>query len=253
MKDRYRSLTCPQQILLLAAAALLLLFLILYLTLGRQQVIEYHGARLRQQVQGETTAYSGRLNGRRAVFTVSPGPSVEFQYGDVLYGPYIITEDPSAIPPVGSLPDVIHSSGFLTGIEIRKGTEVWFRGAYYEVDFPLLVWEDGTILTEWGTITVATGAPDPEPSVLELLRIALDPRPASRGNWAAFGCGFFLCLVCAVTLLFANELFRWNLSFRIRDPERAEPSEWELSSRWVGWIAGLIGALAVFLMGLCGI
>ena len=48
----------------------------------------------------------------------------------------------------------------------------------------------------------------------------------------------------------ADELFRWGLSFCVRDPEAAEPSDWELASRYFTWIALPMIALAMFIMGL---
>ena len=47
-----------------------------------------------------------------------------------------------------------------------------------------------------------------------------------------------------------DELFRWNLSFSIRHPERAEPSDWEIAGRYISWTALAVMALAVFISGL---
>ena len=71
-----------------------------------------------------------------------------------------------------------------------------------------------------------------------------------EGGWYLFGLGVFICAVNAVTDLFADELFRWNLRFQIRDPEDAEPSEWVLFSRWLGSIILTALALALFIIGL---
>ena len=51
-------------------------------------------------------------------------------------------------------------------------------------------------------------------------------------------------------LLFADELFRWNLSFSIRNADRAEPSEWEIQTRYISWTVLPIMALVVFVRGL---
>lgn len=59
-----------------------------------------------------------------------------------------------------------------------------------------------------------------------------------------------LCLVNALSILFADELFRWNLAFRIRDAEWAEPSEWELAGRYIGWTVLAVLALVIFVIGL---
>ena len=56
----------------------------------------------------------------------------------------------------------------------------------------------------------------------------------------------------AVAILFADEIFRWNLRWSIRHPERAEPSEWELFSRGFSWVVLTIVALIGYMMGLSG-
>lgn len=53
-----------------------------------------------------------------------------------------------------------------------------------------------------------------------------------------------------MTILYANELFQWHLSFHIQDVDRAEPSEWELGSRYLEWILFPVLALPTFIMGL---
>ena len=62
--------------------------------------------------------------------------------------------------------------------------------------------------------------------------------------------GVFLCAVTAVTILFADELFRFQLSFRVRDVENAEPTDWELFGRYVAWTVLPIAALVIFALGL---
>jgi len=52
------------------------------------------------------------------------------------------------------------------------------------------------------------------------------------------------------SVLFADELFRFNLAFRIRDAGRAEPSEWEIAGRYISWAVLPVVALALFIEGL---
>lgn len=54
----------------------------------------------------------------------------------------------------------------------------------------------------------------------------------------------------ALTMLFADELFRWNLSFQIRNVENVEPSDWEIAQRYIVWTVMTIMALVLFIMGL---
>ena len=58
------------------------------------------------------------------------------------------------------------------------------------------------------------------------------------------------CIVTAISILFADELFRWNLSFQIRDADRAEPSDWEIATRYIAWTVMPVMAMVIFIAGL---
>ena len=45
-------------------------------------------------------------------------------------------------------------------------------------------------------------------------------------------------------------MFRWDLAFRIRNVEQAEPSECEIAGRYIAWVVLPIIALVLFVMGL---
>ena len=40
------------------------------------------------------------------------------------------------------------------------------------------------------------------------------------------------------------------MQFSIRDAELAEPSEWELAGRYIGWTLVTVAALVLYIMGL---
>ena len=88
------------------------------------------------------------------------------------------------------------------------------------------------------------------PSAATLIDLATGPALTRKGSWAGWFCGVLLCIATAVSILFADELFRWGLRFQIRNAELAEPSEWELASRYIGWTVLPLAALAVFAVGL---
>lgn len=250
MKTRWQDFNLPQRILLLIQVFLFILFLILYATIGRQQVIQYQDTLFRRRTDGNTILYSGKLNGEKAVFTVSPGPVVEYRVGDTLYGPYTIIEDPTAVPDGADLPEYITSTRFLTGVEVRQGSDVLFRGAFLNSGsvFLAVISEDGSA---YSPVSAAVGsAAEAEPSIRSILRIAFAPDPAQRGHWELFLLGAFICVLNAAFILFADALFRFHLQFRVKYPEDAEPSDWELFSRWVGWIVLTITALVLFIIGL---
>ncbi len=59
-----------------------------------------------------------------------------------------------------------------------------------------------------------------------------------------------MCVMNAISILFKEEIFRWNMSFRIKDADRAQPSDWEYFSRHLGWAVLTVMAAAVFTIGL---
>lgn len=71
-----------------------------------------------------------------------------------------------------------------------------------------------------------------------------------KGEWYVWLGGVIICIVTAISILFADELFRWNLSFQFRNVEQAEPSEWEIASRYIAWTVLTMMAIVIFVMGL---
>ena len=254
--ETWKSLSRLPRVLLVLQAAMLVIFTILYPLVSSREGIFYRGALLVRSEGAGSTRYAGRLEGRRAVFTVSPAGEVTFQLGEAAYGPYTVALDPSAVPQGHELADM------LTGVEIREGDEVFFRGGWYHHGgLSQLVWEDGRYLDIFGvTVSVGGGGyrtlseeqgTDPgAPTAASLLEVALDPELTHRGDWVFYFLGLLCSAMAASSIWFADALFRWNLRFQIRDPERAEPSDWELFSRKACWciLTGL--ALMSYLLGL---
>ena len=118
MKQKWMTLTRPQQILILIQGFLILLFWVLYLTVGRQQAIEYRGEHLRLHTYGSTATYSGKLDGQKAVFTVT-GSTVEYRLGDTSYGPYTVNETSATLSDEEDLPIYITSLRTLKTAEKR--------------------------------------------------------------------------------------------------------------------------------------
>lgn len=76
------------------------------------------------------------------------------------------------------------------------------------------------------------------------------PQLTHKGSWDAWIVGVLISVVTAISILFADELFRWQLAFHIRDAEQAEPSDWEMTTRYISWTILPIMALALFIWGL---
>ena len=89
-----------------------------------------------------------------------------------------------------------------------------------------------------------------EPSVCNILELLSGPGLEHKGDWVPFALGLVICILTALSILYADELFRWSMSFCIRNAENAEPSDWELAGRYIGWVMLPIAALVVFIIGL---
>lgn len=234
--------------------AMALVFAVVYLMTISRVGFEYQDAILVPGQENGSTVYSGKIQGQQARFTVSGDKTVVFQYGDKTYGPYTAKEDPEAIPKDKEMAE------YMTGVELRQGEEILFRGGVLETgDSYWLYNEDGTFggfgvsyVTSDGIIRDEKGNEiDPmEPSVSAILELINGPKLTHKGAWFAWFGAVFICVLNAGSILFADELFRWNLAFQIRNVDHAEPSDWEIAGRYIGWTVLTIMALALFLTGL---
>lgn len=214
----------------------------------------YKGAILVPEQQNGSTVYSGKMNGRPASFTVAPDKTVVFQYGDTTFGPYTAKEDPTAVP---KNPEIAEG---MVGMELRKGDSVLFRGGVLALGRDYWLYnEDGTAYwfgilfeTNDGVVLDENGNEiDPmEPSATSILRLMNGPELTHKGTWFGWFAGVFVCGLNAFLILFADELFRLQLAFQIRNAEDAQPSDWEIMSRYISWNILAVMALALFIMGL---
>lgn len=255
--ERIKNLDRYQKAILLLLAAMFVCFTAAYSIVSSRVGFAYMGSILLPSEDNGSTVYSGVIQRKQAVFTVSEDKTVTFRYGDKVYGAYTAMEDPSAVPEE-------HSMGsYMTGIEVRNAGEVIFRGAIYKTGSDktdlLLLSENGdfagltiTATMNDGTVVDSNGSvvDQMEPSVLTILQLMEGPELTGKGEWKAWFLGVFLSIATACSILFADELFRWNLAFQIRNSDSAEPSEWELSGRYFSWTVLTIMTLVFYIMGL---
>ena len=179
-----------------------------------------------------------------------------FHYKDKTYGPYTAKEDPSSIPEEHGLDKIT-----LTGVDIRENGNIFFRGGVWgKANSNLyLISEDGHILYEGisymtnnGMVYGQNGKPLDKlaPTPVDILLLMHGPELSRCGDGRLWFGGTALVLLTAVSLLFADELFRHNVSFLVRDPESAEPSEWEIAKRYIAWTFLPILALVSYIIGL---
>ena len=249
---RIKNLNRYQKCFLLIMLLMSLVFTILYpITISRVGY-EYKNSILVPTQENNNIIYSGKIHGTQAHFTVSEDKTLAFQYGDKIYGPYTLKEDPAAIPQNDDM------SGYMTGVELRCGEKILFRGGVLQTaDSYWLYNEDGndyefSYVAEDGTERDADGNiidPD-EPSTGNILELMNDPVLTHKGTWTAWLGALIICIFNAFSILYADEIFRWNLAFQIRDTDGAEPSDWEIAGRYVSWIILILVALIIYIMGL---
>lgn len=252
--ERIKNLDRYQKSILMIMAVMLIAFTVIYAVTTSRIGFEYKDSILTPSEENGSVVYSGKVEGQPAAITVSSDKSVTFVIGEKRYGPYTASEDPSAIPENDSL------SEHMTGVEIRSGEDIFFRGGVFRSGGDLMLFdEDGgladfaiTVRMSDGTVMDGEGnvVDQMAPSASTILRLLDGPELTKKGEWAFWFLGLFVCAVTAVSILFVDELFHWDLSFKIRNADRAEPSDWELTCRYIGWTVLPIMALVVFIMGL---
>ena len=233
-----------QKILLLLMAVMILAFTVIYPIVTARSGFLYEGTILVPSEEDGCTVYSEKIYGTAATFTVSADKTVIFQYGNTVYGPYTVKEDPTAIPKDSDLQTQ------MTGIELRCGGEIVFRGGVVNSgDWRMLYNEDGSFdLLRSITATMSDGTM--EPSVSTILDLTDGPALTHKGTWLGWTGGVLICVIAALAMLFADELFRWNVSFLVRNAEEAEPSDWEIAGRYITWTALPVMAAVIFILGL---
>ena len=252
--QRIKNLNGYQKGLLLLLLAMALVFAVVYhMTIARVGVL-YQNAIFVPAEENGVTVYSGKLRGKQAEFTVSADKTVSFRCDGQTYGPYTVKEDPTARPE-----DEFGREG-MTGVEIRDGEELLFRGGFWQSDGSFWLRNaDGSMDLGMQTYVVENGVKkdsdgniiDPaKPSASDILRLVYGPELTHKGSWLAWFSAVFISLLNAGSILYADELFHWNLSFQIRNAETAEPSDWELMERYLSWTALTIGVLVLYIVGL---
>ena len=255
MKQKIQDLNWYQKGILLLLLVLIPVYAVIYhVSISRVGVL-YNDKIFVPAEESGATVYSGRLDGKPAEITVTNDKTaVTFRCGDTVYGPYTIEEDPSA------LADIEFCPSDMRGVALYDGETLLFRGGFWPSgEFTQLYRADGSPDLQMGLYAVENGvwkdadgnAVDPmKPDAADILRIALAPELTHKGDWLVWFGAVCISLLNAATILYADELFRWNLSFQIQNAEDVEPSEWEMLSRYLGWTVLTILAFVVYILGL---
>lgn len=252
--ERIKNLDRYQKGILLIMLVMALVFAVIYPVIISRVGFEYKDKIFVPSQENGSTVYSAKLYGQQARFTVSADKNVVFQYGDTTYGPYTVKEDPTAIPKNEE------NAKYMTGVEIRQEGRIMFRGGAMKMrDSYWLYNEDGSFESIKFYYTTSDGFERDEngniinpvePSASTILELTNDPQLTHKGEWGIWFLAVFLCILNAVSILFADEWFRWNLRLRIRNVYLAEPSDWEIVGRYISWAVIMIMAFVTFVMGL---
>lgn len=249
-----KSLDRYQKAILIIMVTMSLIFAVIYPKTISKVGYRYNDAILVPTQEYGSTLYSGKIQGKQACFTVSDH-SVVFQYGDKTYGPYTVNVDPTAIPKENGI------SGNMVGIEIHDGNLVYFRGGVMDLgDFYWLFSEDETydnvlgvsVVTSDGIERDESGNPIDrvKPSPATIYELLNNPKLSHKGEALGWFGAVLICILNAISIIFADSLFRWNLAFSIRNVDDAEPSDWEIATRYICWTFMTIIALVLFITGL---
>ncbi|MBR2781447.1 MAG: hypothetical protein IKD81_08575 [Eubacteriaceae bacterium] len=249
--EKIRQLGIFQKAVLVIMIVMTLTFAFAYHRSVSREGYLYHGSLLMPREENGSVVYSGRVGGKDASFTVT-GDTAEFIIGDKTWGPYTVRE----VPELSSYPDDESSRGMeilLDGEVVFSGT-VWPAGVnqyhfYEKTTYEIVTEGSWVFVTEPPSVEEQDSDPL-EPSLSDAVALVNGPELTHRGDWGFWFLGVIICAVTAFSIFFADELFRWNLSFRIREPEKAEPSDWEITGRYLSWGFLPLVALTIFAVGL---
>ena len=248
--ERIHDLNRYQKGLLIALIVMALVFGVVYHVVTSRVGYLYGNTILVPSEQGGDRLYSGTIDCRACTFTVAADGTITLRHGDRVYGPYTVKEDPTAKP---------EDEEYMTGVEILDNGEVFFRGGYWpSTDGLVLFNEEGGIMVDIyayasdGTTYDADGnIVDPmEPTAVDILELVNGPALTSKGHWQAWFGAVFCSLLIGASILYSDELFYLSLSFRIQNPEHAEPSDWDMASRYISWTGLTIMTLVLYIIGL---
>lgn len=220
-------------------------FLVIYQRTISKVGFEYGDKILVAGMEDGNRVYSGKINNMQVKYTVTEDKTVFYQYDDQTFGPYTAVEDPAAIP------EGISSAEEMTGIELRLGDSILFRGGVLKLwgDYRLYDEENASVHTLYQAIS-ANGIQSVEPAPATILCLMDGPELKHKGQWGSWLVAFFLCVLNAISIFWADELFRLSMTFRISNAKNAEPSDLEITRRYFGWTVLAIAALVLLVRGL---
>ena len=253
--EKIRSLGTYEKFILILLVLMVLLFSVLYPVTMNKKGFAYHGIILRPTKTEDGTVYSGVVQGTPVSFEVNNDRTVVCRAGEQITGPYSVTEVPDAVPEGDPWEEM------MTGVELKCGEELVFRGGMVQRNGEFLLVSDGE--DETGRVII-TKDYDPgavydfegneidltKPSPASIIELMYGPKMSNMGSVAGWIGGLFICAITAVIVIFAKDLFRFNVSLRVQNADNAEPSDLTVAGWYVAWTVMPLLALFVFIIGL---
>ena len=253
---KIRSLGTYAKIILILLVLMSLLFSILYPVTMSKKGFAYRGSILRPTKKEDGTVYSGVVQGTPVSFEVNNDRTVVLHAGEQIIGPYSVTEVPEAVPkgdPWESL---------MTGVELRCGEEIVFRGGMLRRDSgEYLLVSDGDDETDRSIINMEYGV-NPiydsdgneinltNPSPAAIIELMYGPRMSNKGSIAGWIGGIFICAFTAVLVIFAKDMFRLKVNLSVQNAADADPTDLTVIGWYISWTVMPLLALFVFIFGL---
>ena len=252
--EKLKDLNTYQKCIIVVMSIMALCFAVIYFFTISRVGYRYMDAILVPTQENGNTIYSGIIHGEKTQFIVSNDKSVILQYGDKTYGPYTMKEDPSAIPEEEVLKEQ------MIGLEIYDGKELMFRGGILDVGDTYWLYDEDGMLDDLGVVYVTGNGVERDeqgnvidkmkPSASTIYELMIGPELTHKGQAFAWFGAVFLCILNTLYILYADVLFRVRLLFWIQNVEDAEPSDWEIAGRYMGWTLLPVIALIIFIIGL---
>ncbi len=232
---------------LVVLAGLVVLFAFIYAALYQQEGRIFRDTFLKKAELPDRTVYTGTGDGKKFTISIDDEKNTTIFIGGKQYGPYKVLGGDT-------------TKETYPAVTILQNDEVVFSGSLKQWDDSFIVFKDDgslyvghpiyngdvPVLDEHGKIIDVN-----EPTADEIIYISKDMDLSRRATeWGFYVLGTILSVITALSIIFADEIFVFYMSFRIADPETAEPSSFELGSRYFSWVVMPFIIILIYFMGL---
>lgn len=257
LRAKWREMTWYRRVLLTVMVLEILVFGVLTAAAVSRPGVPYGDGFLLPRMEGDLRIYEGTVDGEPARFTISPGGEVSYRWGDFQYGPYQVLKDQTAVPEGIPVREE-------TGLEIRRGDAVLFRGSY-DQDSPIpLTDESGEPVWDMtfsvgsigGETTVYVDGREVSweeqhaPRLAAVAEMALGPELEHRGSIGYYLLVTLLAVLNILQICFPGFFFRLSLLGHVRNREDAEPSDFYIGMEQLEWAFLAVVCLALYI-GCC--